>query len=213
MATRQGIVGGFPNPDFVSQTGQRDAITAGGTFDETAALAAAIAEAGSAADTSAASVTGAGAASEAATASDVPGSTAAWPASQSDSASAAETTAATAQSSADQAAAGSATDSADAAFLASGSVAEAGTASDSTGATYKAKASGGRGAPWWWAQYVARHAAEREAARLKWIADHMVVGDGFAVAPAPIGSGAGFHDPDSDVAEFLAACVPFLLAA
>ena len=66
--------------------------------------------------------------------------------------------------------------------------------------------------PWWWAAYVRRHEAEREAARLKWLADNTAGGDGWATLPAPVGHGQGIHDPDEADVPALAA-VALLLAA
>jgi hypothetical protein len=71
--------------------------------------------------------------------------------------------------------------------------------------------------PWWWAAYVARHQAERrlaeQQARIKWLRDHTVHGDGWAVMPVPIARGALLHDPDADAADFVAALLPWLVAA
>jgi hypothetical protein len=100
-----------------------------------------------------------------------------------------------------------------AAFVATAAIAEAASASDSSGATYKAKASGGPAAPWWWAQFVARHAAERQAREAAQREASAVIGDGWGVMPLPIGRGVAFHDPDEDVTESLAAITPFSLAA
>jgi hypothetical protein len=65
----------------------------------------------------------------------------------------------------------------------------------------------------WWPAYVANRLAEQAAAREKFRLDHAVEGDGWGVMPAPIGRGSAFHDPDSDIAELVAALAPWLLKA
>jgi hypothetical protein len=67
--------------------------------------------------------------------------------------------------------------------------------------------------PWWWAAYVRRHEAEREAARLRWLAEHTIEGDGYFVMRAPTARGQAIHDPDEADMAVLAAASLWLLAA
>jgi hypothetical protein len=67
--------------------------------------------------------------------------------------------------------------------------------------------------PWWWHAYVARHQAERVAAKEQWRREHAIDADGWAVMPLLLGFGQATHDPDADVVEFLGAILPWLIAA
>jgi hypothetical protein len=40
-----------------------------------------------------------------------------------------------------------------------------------------------------------------------------ITGDGFAVLPVPVAHGELVHDPNADVADFVAALLPWLVAA
>jgi hypothetical protein len=73
--------------------------------------------------------------------------------------------------------------------------------------------SSGDGIWWWWAAYVRRHEAEREAARLRWLAEHTIEGDGYYVMPLPRAHGQAIHDPDEADLPALAAASLWLLAA
>lgn len=57
---------------------------------------------------------------------------------------------------------------------------------------------------WWWEQYKARHLAEQKA-RSQWLLDHTVEGNGYGLLPMPVAHGVLLHDPDPDVADFVAA--------
>ena len=83
----------------------------------------------------------------------------------------------------------------------------------SASATSRKAAGGDVAVPWWWHQYVARHAAERQAREADEREAKATIGNGWGVIPPPIGRGVAFHDPDADIVEHLAAIAPFLLAA
>src|SRR5712691_9154921 len=110
MASRQAINVGFPNPNFVSETGSRDAILPGVYQVETAALDAALSETATAADAVDATFLGVGEIVETASATDAPDATATWPAAIAEAA--------------------SASDAPDASFVGTAAVSEAASASD-----------------------------------------------------------------------------------
>jgi hypothetical protein len=60
--------------------------------------------------------------------------------------------------------------------------------------------------PLWWVQYVAVRRAEQAAAKQKWIDEHAVEGDGYAIMVLPIGHGEFEHDPDAEA-------IPWIIAA
>jgi hypothetical protein len=67
--------------------------------------------------------------------------------------------------------------------------------------------------PWWWTAYVRRHEAEREAARLQWREENAIEGDGWGELPMPVAHGDFIHDPDEQDIAALAAAALWLLAA
>jgi hypothetical protein len=69
--------------------------------------------------------------------------------------------------------------------------------------------------PWWWRQYILRHAEKRRqvAERAAAVRPELIDGDGIGEIPMPYGRGTAFHDPDEPVIRFLSEMFPEWLQA